>query len=80
MKLKTLKGIGIVDLGLVYGADRSENGIEAGFTVTPPSCPFDEMLFEEANNVLHRRFGGAASKFICKSVFSLARVRGIWEN
>lgn len=54
-------GIGIVDLGLVYRADWNEKGIEVEFTTTSPSCPFGELLVEQVNNVLHQRFGEAAS-------------------
>ena len=62
MKSKTPElGIGIVDLGLVYRADWNEKGIEVEFTTTSPSCPFGELLIEQVNNVLHQRFGEAAS-------------------
>ena len=37
--------IGIVDLGLVYDADISENGkVTVKMTLTTPACPYGEML------------------------------------
>lgn len=54
-------GIGIVDLGLVYRADWNEKGIAVEFTTTSPSCPFGDMLFQQVNTILRRRFGEAAS-------------------
>jgi metal-sulfur cluster biosynthetic enzyme len=49
-------GINIVDLGLVYRAERKPEGIEVALTVTTPSCPLGDMLVEEAREVLHSRF------------------------
>lgn len=54
-------GIGIVDLGLVYGADWSAKGIEVEFTTTTPSCPFGEALLARIKEILHHRFREAAS-------------------
>lgn len=37
--------IGIVDLGLVYDADVSEDGVaKVKMTLTTPACPYGEML------------------------------------
>ncbi|MCH7946538.1 MAG: DUF59 domain-containing protein [candidate division Zixibacteria bacterium] len=37
--------IGIVDLGLIYDADISENGkVTVKMTLTTPACPYGEML------------------------------------
>jgi metal-sulfur cluster biosynthetic enzyme len=54
-------GIGIVDLGLIHRADWGENGIEVEFTMTSPTCPFGELLTEQIEEVLRRRFREAAS-------------------
>jgi metal-sulfur cluster biosynthetic enzyme len=49
-------GISIVDLGLVYRAERTRDGIRVAMTLTTPSCPMSTMLLEEARTVLHQRF------------------------
>jgi len=54
-------GIGIVDLGLVYRADWTEKGIDVEMTITSPSCPVGEVLREQAEDCLRRRFGEASS-------------------
>ena len=54
-------GINIVDLGLIYRAERRPDGITVALTVTTPSCPLGEMLVEEAREVLHREFPDATS-------------------
>lgn len=54
-------GINIVDLGLVYRAERTPDGIDVAFSLTTPSCPLGEMLIDEAREVLQRRFPDAAS-------------------
>jgi metal-sulfur cluster biosynthetic enzyme len=54
-------GINIVDLGLVYRAERKGDGIEVALTLTTPSCPLGEMMVEEARAVLHERFPDAPS-------------------
>jgi metal-sulfur cluster biosynthetic enzyme len=54
-------GINIVDLGLVYRAERKTSGIEVGIALTTPSCPLGEMLLEEAREALRRRFPEAPS-------------------
>jgi metal-sulfur cluster biosynthetic enzyme len=54
-------GIGIVDLGLVYRADWTEKGIDVEFVITAPSCPFGELLHEQIEESIRRRFGEASS-------------------
>jgi len=49
-------GINIVDLGLVYHAERNANGIDIALTITTPACPLGEMISEEIKLVLRRRF------------------------
>jgi metal-sulfur cluster biosynthetic enzyme len=54
-------GIGIVDLGLVYGAEWNAKGIDVEFTTTSPTCPFREALLQQINDILRLRFREAAS-------------------
>ena len=49
-------GINIVDLGLVYRAERKPDGVEVALTMSTPSCPLSEMLMEEAREALRVRF------------------------
>jgi len=49
-------GINIVDLGLVYHARRTANGIDIELTMTTPACPLGEMMTEEIKLVLRDRF------------------------
>lgn len=49
-------GINIVDLGLVYHAERNASGIAIALTMTTPACPLGEMMSEEIKQVLRERF------------------------
>jgi metal-sulfur cluster biosynthetic enzyme len=49
-------GINIVDLGLVYHAERNADGIDIALTMTTPACPLGEMMTEEIKLVLRDRF------------------------
>jgi metal-sulfur cluster biosynthetic enzyme len=49
-------GINIVDLGLVYRATRSAEGVYVDLTLTTPSCPLGEMLVQDVREELQRRF------------------------
>lgn len=49
-------GINVVDLGLVCRAERGPEAIEVAMTMTTPSCPMGEMLTQEAELALRRRF------------------------
>jgi metal-sulfur cluster biosynthetic enzyme len=49
-------GINIVDLGLVYSAERSADRIDVAITLTAPSCPLGELVVEEARHALEQRF------------------------
>jgi len=49
-------GTNIVDLGLVYRAERSAEGIEVELTLTAPSCPLSETIVEEARAALQTKF------------------------
>jgi metal-sulfur cluster biosynthetic enzyme len=53
-------GVNIVDLGLVYRAERSVNGINIELTMTTPACPLGEMMSEEIKLVLRNRFPDVA--------------------
>ncbi|WP_119419695.1 metal-sulfur cluster assembly factor [Desertibaculum subflavum] len=50
-------GLSIVDLGLVYRAARSPEGIELSLTMTTRSCPLGELLLDEARDALVNRYG-----------------------
>lgn len=52
-------GINIVDLGLVYHAARTVNGIDIALTMTTPACPLGEMMTGEIKQVLGDRFPDA---------------------
>ncbi len=52
-------GINIVDLGLVYHAERNTTGIAIALTMTTPACPLGEMMSEEIKLVLRDRFPDA---------------------
>ncbi len=53
-------GVNIVDLGLVYRADRTGDGIAVALTMTSPSCPAGEMITSEARDTLIETFPGNA--------------------
>lgn len=70
-------GINIVDIGLVYRAEFTAAGIEVALTLTAPSCPFGEMLMEQARKVLRSRFSETSSvhvEFVWDPPWSLARL------
>jgi metal-sulfur cluster biosynthetic enzyme len=52
-------GINIVDLGLVYRAERRPEGIAVAMTLSTPTCPLSELLLEEARAALAARFPDA---------------------
>lgn len=52
-------GINIVDLGLVYHAARTVNGIDIALTMTTPACPLGEMMTGEIKQVLGDHFPDA---------------------
>ena len=49
-------GINIVDLGLVYRAERTVDAIDVAMTMTTRACPLGEMMLEEARAALARHF------------------------
>jgi metal-sulfur cluster biosynthetic enzyme len=52
-------GINIVDLGLVYRADRADDVIDVDITMTTRACPLGEMMLEEVRVTLSQCFPGA---------------------
>ena len=53
-------GINIVDLGLVYRADFTREGIVVRFTTTSPTCPHSETLPGEVTAALRKAFPDTA--------------------
>ena len=51
-------GINVVDLGLVYRAERIADSIDIAMTMTARSCPLGEMILEEARAALSQHFPG----------------------
>lgn len=52
-------GVNIVDLGLVYRAERVGDGVVVDMTMTTPTCPIGEMMVAQAEAALRRRFPAA---------------------
>lgn len=46
--------LGIVDLGLIYGADVTDEGrsVEVQMTLTSPGCPYGPMLLSDVKRVI----------------------------
>ena len=49
-------GISVVDLGLVYRAVWSRQGIDVALTMTTPSCPWQRRLVRDAEQMLREHF------------------------
>jgi len=45
-------GMNIVELGLVYGVDVSEDAVRVDMTMTTAACPMTDMITEQARNVI----------------------------
>lgn len=45
-------GLNIVDLGLVYGVEISDNKLHVDLTMTTPACPMGEMILDNARHAL----------------------------
>jgi len=45
-------GVNIVDLGLVYRAERGPDGLDVALTLSTRSCPLSEMIVEEVREAL----------------------------
>jgi metal-sulfur cluster biosynthetic enzyme len=53
-------GVGIVDLGLIYGLDVDESRVRVAMTMTTPACPLGEMIRSEARAALEQALPGRA--------------------
>jgi metal-sulfur cluster biosynthetic enzyme len=53
-------GLNVVDLGLVYEAERSGGKIHIALTMTTPACPLGDMMVHEIKDVLAARFPNVA--------------------
>jgi len=49
-------GLSVVDLGLVYQADRTPETVQVALTLTTRACPLGEMIVEEVRERLAHRF------------------------
>lgn len=49
-------GLSVVDLGLVYRAERRDDAIDVALTLTTRACPLGEMIVEDVRERLVRRF------------------------
>jgi nitrogen fixation NifU-like protein len=57
-------GIGLVDLGLVYGVDvdAEKRLVTVRMTLTTPACPYGPMLFEQTRQAVRKMPGVAEAK------------------
>lgn len=44
--------LSIVEMGLVYGIDRTPEGLLVRLTLTHPSCPMGELIVQQAEEAL----------------------------
>jgi metal-sulfur cluster biosynthetic enzyme len=47
-------GMNIVDLGLVYGVDVSDQRVHVAMTMTTAACPMTDMIVAQVRDVLER--------------------------
>ncbi|HET9669211.1 MAG TPA: metal-sulfur cluster assembly factor [Casimicrobiaceae bacterium] len=47
-------GMNIVDLGLVYGVDVSDEGVHVAMTMTTAACPMTDMIVAQVRDVIER--------------------------
>lgn len=45
-------GVNIVDLGLVYGVEISDNKLRIDLTMTTPACPMGDMILDDVRRAL----------------------------
>jgi metal-sulfur cluster biosynthetic enzyme len=45
-------GLNIVDLGLIYGMEISDDRLRINLTMTTPACPMSEMILDNARQAL----------------------------
>jgi metal-sulfur cluster biosynthetic enzyme len=46
--------LSVVDMGLVYGVEDTEDGLRVRLTLTHPSCPMGGLILEQAERALAR--------------------------
>lgn len=61
-------GIDIINLGLVYGIDISDNGIFLTITLTSAACPLQDYIEESIINTLS--YGGVSQPVVFNWVFA----------
>jgi len=49
-------GMGIVELGLVYGIETTPKGATVRMTMTSPTCPLSDYLSDAVRDALRARF------------------------
>lgn len=50
-------GMNIVDVGLVYRVEPSEDKVEVDYTLTSPGCPLADVIERDITEALQRRLG-----------------------
>ena len=50
-------GINIIDVGLIYRIDSSNEKIEVDFTLTSPGCPLADTILADITNTLREQTG-----------------------
>ncbi|MFO1148058.1 MAG: metal-sulfur cluster assembly factor [Alsobacter sp.] len=50
-------GVGIVELGLVYRAERTSAGINVEVTLTTRNCPLGDFILDQIKDAIRDRFG-----------------------
>src|SRR5450759_1155724 len=46
-------GMNVVDLGLVYGIEITDERIHVRMTMTTPACPMGDMILDSAHEAIH---------------------------
>lgn len=49
-------GINIVDLGLVYEVETTEDTVNVEMTMTTPMCPLHTVITNQSKSAIHTRF------------------------
>jgi metal-sulfur cluster biosynthetic enzyme len=49
-------GVNIVDLGLVYKVELQDGAVRIDMTMTSPTCPLYQIIFNESKALLLRKF------------------------
>ncbi|GMU85748.1 MAG: hypothetical protein AMXMBFR48_09900 [Ignavibacteriales bacterium] len=55
-------GVNIVDLGLVYGVDVTENEVMITMTLTTPGCPMHNSITTWTENIIQQNAPGTTAK------------------